>query len=1024
MAKANAALPKYGNIEQEVSKKWAEPKPSTKIPTYSNLEARLPTIGELELSKEASFLNNMHTAFSSENVTFTALQHVAADDEDFEIDKNFKIGPEHEQWLAKMPKDYAERVRKEAVSDAHFKELTLRGLDMQARIDSLDNSATAGIAERIIAGVLDPVNLIYMNPLLRTSSTAANFGIGGVVEGGIEYARQELSEFKDFNETQIAVVAALGGALNTVFGKAAKAEFDEPINNAKKILTDEATAEKKLYDVVSIHGVLNRSASDTIKKTADKLGVNYAKFREGRVLNDNVSDDHSTFRDLILSHYLVGNQTSYKAWLKANNYPEITAMSSSLFAKYSDDFGRAYLSNKLYGTHLDPIFAQAAKGVDASYATALKIGKTHEHNVLKHIDDSDGYFHVRYDMHKLGRLRDEFGDEFVPKVRLLLSTALANSIDDVVLRNKIATGVAEKFLTKGSINPMSTIDLIPPGVSAEEFATRAVNEFHLDYKDAIDWYNAIKKPKSSKVINVDGAPVRVTEEKAVPLRGRTPFDYSTVVDVGGRKLSFMDLIEHNVDVTMSRYAHSTAGSVALQKHGLTDDAINKTLKEAERELQAKVDKGVITKDKGTSDLALLKKTFDYYRGIPISANVGSKWNTFANILNNASVFRYLGQTAFTMAAELGSAMVSGGMKGFVNSPSVATMVRIMAGKGDSQDREILYHVFGVGLDMKKYAGASRMDEALQDFEKVTSKIEGWSETAREAQLRAGGIKPLTVLFDAYTTGSLLSFVKKATTVSSLSNSERNTLKALGLDDAMLKKIGEEIKANGVSKNGAMFDWGFEKWDPYTLYKLQVGIKRETERTVQRTDFIDRPGMMVGTELMFTEPIYRLLTGLMSYPITAYRKQILYNAHRGDAQVAMNMAVQTIMLTGAYMVQMSATRSDKDAEKALKPDRIAAAVAQRMTISSIIPQVVDGVATATTGKPLLSTHVSGGISAPGIAAIADLAKVPSNAYKAFEKDKQEDREKAFAKLFTATMSNNWALQIALNKVVIPQARDDE
>lgn len=192
------------------------------------------------------------------------------------------------------------------------------------------------------------------------------------------------------------------------------------------------------------------------------------------------------------------------------------------------------------------------------------------------------------------------------------------------------------------------------------------------------------------------------------------------------------------------------------------------------------------------------------------------------------------------------------------------------------------------------------------------------------------------------------------------NMER--MRALGVDDTMAERIFDQIRTHGTfEKNdvsGRSYRQGnFGKWDDQEAFShFRTAVWRWSRLAIQENH-------LGQGSILLSSPMGRIIGQFRSFMLGAWTTQFLRNTHIRDFSGFATMAATSIFGTAVYTGQTylnSIGRSDqhKYLEDRLSTKKIAAALVQRGSWSSFMPQAVDTGVQVAGFHPIFDTRSSG------------------------------------------------------------------
>jgi hypothetical protein len=477
------------------------------------------------------------------------------------------------------------------------------------------------------------------------------------------------------------------------------------------------------------------------------------------------------------------------------------------------------------------------------------------------------------------------------------------------------------------------------------------------------------------------------------------FDYAirhTTDD--GATIGFKDMISNNFEGSWFPYGRAQAGANTLEKMGLKSDEARKVSRaKIKEELDAAELADEITPAQAVRELDRYDDTILELQGKPLANfNPFGKGAQALRTAKNMNIARYLGQTFWTMSAELGSTVWNTGMVHMIKSGPMMGQLRkqFLSGKFDDELMQEIYTHLGLMGDMNRGIGFSKYEH---DFANVTSggigskmdKLEEVSEKFREAALMIGGIKPLTAYFEAATSSGLITKMLKSAHGKRIPKGFETTLGEMGFTGSLRKDIFEQMLKHTKTTESKIFGKGLKKinleeWDPEIRDAFIIGVKRHTNTIVQRSTMGDKVGVMVGDKLMQNTWQGKLGLEMKGYVVNAWSKQLGRALTRRDLYSLGMLTTQMSLGAMAYMAQTYTNYPNDPKKRAelLTPERIAKATFSRSSMASWMPQLIDTGAQTGLYEKQFSHARSSGLGSGLVAGmpVIDLLDTASSAFK--------------------------------------------
>jgi len=458
------------------------------------------------------------------------------------------------------------------------------------------------------------------------------------------------------------------------------------------------------------------------------------------------------------------------------------------------------------------------------------------------------------------------------------------------------------------------------------------------------------------------------------------FDYSIKhTTAKGVTIGFRDTLSNNFEANWFPYARTQAGFNALEKLGLKSD----TERSAHR---AKIHDELRFGDEALSDgeikkeMAIYDETIRELMGKPLAENPFGQGAQALRSIKNMNVARYLGQTFWTMSAEMGSTIWNTGLVHFIRAtPMMGQLIKqFKTGKFDDELMQEIYTHLGLmgemnrGIGFSKYehdfahvpaggSAASKKQGALNKFEKV-------SDQFKEAALMIGGIKPLTAFFEAATSSGLITKMMKIAQGGKVKGGFATTMKEMGFTGQTLETILLEMRRHVKTTDSKAFGpkvkkLNMEDWDPAVRELFIQGIKRMTNTIVQRSTLGDKVGITIGDKLVQNTVVGKLGLEMKGYVLNSWSKQLGRALTRRDLYSLGLLTTQMGLGALAYMAQVHTNypHDPKKRAELLKPEAIAKATFARSSMASWLPSIIDTGAATRLYEPQFKHARSSGLA---------------------------------------------------------------
>lgn len=449
------------------------------------------------------------------------------------------------------------------------------------------------------------------------------------------------------------------------------------------------------------------------------------------------------------------------------------------------------------------------------------------------------------------------------------NASIANGLEHKTIIKLIDNAISSWLSKRGLPIDAEMTNKIASSFSAKMFGLKkgtaideAINEKELF--DMLDTYIA------------EGKLPKELAEKAGGSMFRLPMDRSAKVIQDGRVITFLDLMENNIEAISEQYAREMSGWTALEKtvykkekimnpetkkledieHKLSNRGnVLDFLNMVENEINDKVAKNIITRDKGNAEMARMNHIINHYLGEPTSSMAGSETDKWIEALKNFTNFKLLGQVGFSMGAEVVNTISYIGVKNFFEaSPQAKSMLKAFrTGKITDEEVQDIFDVFTVGDDFLRGIGSSRYDSTLtpeMSRQTYADMAVHYSEKMAQVTYLVSGMKPLTAFLQ---TVNALAMNKKVYQYAMTGKKDALLVrmqKDLNISDEKLNRIasqfnksktwyhGTDIKFDELSskehgKGVVFFTDTFEQADTYARSREKFNVKDIEPRVIKK-----------------------------------------------------------------------------------------------------------------------------------------------------------------------------------------------
>ena len=833
----------------------------------------------------------------------------------------------------------------------------------------------------------------YRTSRILNTNFARRALTGGTIEGIMELGRQKLSR-EQRDELDLVLAVGLGAISRGLFSKHPDHELArvgrELISDASKGLDITARLAKFTADAKErgVDGVVEKLQYDLASQSATSTSPTFREFADKMYYQR--TGEGSLDRE---PGKMAGEET--KDFIEQNLYNMVTQATRPLMMEIADlskrgvfKHTRAHWDPRFQGTvneimgdlQLGKLFDPAGNtdnliknatarlmddlGLSRTEASAMarKLLKATEdvsessHDILRQagsdmfldpkfgIPKSKDYFPINHDSFKMADMIKSHGIKE-------MEAFFAKSISAAIKKRGMKVNTAKtRAVAKALVTKMAARDEMTMLTKMEKEDIKGLLQDVDGLSSADVDYISTLLSKPSK-----GEDAGLGSTKHEKTRGI--FDYAiTHTTKAGAKIGFKDIISNNFEGAWFPYARTQAGSNTLERLGLKtpkEKAAQRT--KIKKELDEQATLGEITTGQAKRELSRYDETILELEGKPLASyNQYGRGAQALRISKNMNIARFLGQTFWTMSAELGSTTWNVGLRHMFRSiPMLGQLKKqFVTGKFDDDLMQELYTHFGLMGDFSRGIGYSKFEH---DFANVPvggiaskmDRFEKVSDQFKEAALMVGGIKPLTAYFEAATSSGLITKMMKAAHGQKIKGGFNTTLGEMGFTGKLRKDIFEQIRKHVITKDSKVFGKSMQKinieaWDPAIRDAFIIGVKRHTNTIVQRATMGDKVGVMFGDKLMQHTIAGKLGLEMKGYVVNAWSKQLGRALTRRDLYSLGMFSTQMTLGALAYMAQVH-TNYPHDARKRgelLQMDKIAKATFARSSMASWLPQLID------------------------------------------------------------------------------------
>ena len=941
--------------------------------------------------EEVSFRKSLSTAFALDSpVAAVARLNEAAG---LPIDTSFLLTPEvQNEYTSNVPKELQLPLLDaltEATSRKHADIIKSQFLTEVEREALLQRAGMGGLATRLLASFIDPVNIGLawatggVGLLTKASALQGALRVGAwtaAESAAIESAVVAASHTRGVDDVVLSALAgfALGGAVGGVLGRRTAL--------GDRTVADTATATSRQTDDIKaaaleaagldsagaarVQGYTEPLMEPDVARQFDISGSpDVPKAAFGQVRFDAVGrlgiDEDPWIRDLgrTLAEEAVGVQghgvvkfgasewaaithrrlmTDFRRVSEPQFNEWLTETRTGWMGKYNlakrDDFFNEVGKAVFAGDHPSPAVRKAAQATSRAFGRYLDELKR---TGVKGFEDIPHNARFMPHIHSHTNIREivaRYGSVELERLVRAGMTAAADDLDPKVVR-QIAKGYVAKVrrmaqgMDIGMAHGLRMDDV--------DFLKSMLRETDLD-EDAIEAVVQTTKKsveKSSKVSRAKGR-LRLDETAAIRVKDNVSGEM--------RDLSVSDIFETNAEKVLFAYSRSMSGWIGLAKRaGIKSPADVQKILNNVRARGERFGKDIKTIDANADRVGFLIKGIT---GVPLESDPAS---LFARSARAARDFNFLRiGAAFGMAqlAEIGNLLGTIGVRNMIAQlPSLRGMIkRGVDGKLTNDLAADIEDLLAPGTDRLLNQASTRWEEHGFGFAgkgSLARTIDDGLQTAKRATADIGGLNGATIVFQRAAASGIAQKLAGFAHGAKLSKGQQRRLKSMGIADDMWKHIEKQMKQHATTRDSfvpgrkKLMAINPEKWDdPDALDTFTMAVHREARRVVQEND--------IGTSTPWLHTTTgKILTQFRSFVLTSWSKSTLHNIHNRDFQ-SWSVLMYSMFFGGmAYIAQQSINVADKKKrEERLTPEEIAKAAFQRTAIASFVPGMIDTAAT--------------------------------------------------------------------------------
>ena len=417
----------------------------------------------------------------------------------------------------------------------------------------------------------------------------------------------------------------------------------------------------------------------------------------------------------------------------------------------------------------------------------------------------------------------------------------------------------------------------------------------------------------------------------------------------GNIIRVKDLMERDAEQVFSSYVTQMEGRIALAQKGIRSDGDYASLVEKIKD-DARGVYGAGSKGKIEGDLESIDVLYNMIlgRSSPLVKDPSGTGARISRLLQDYNFIRLMNQVGFAQVAELGNALSIGGFRGLLQvMPEMRSMLkRAKTGELEDSVARDLEAFAGIGADRLINQSMNRYDTqdlfvqgrgdaidktsfGIQPIKRIVADISGMAPITLGLERAAGRMAVQTITDLAFSSAKL----------------SKKRLAGLGLDDATVKKVFDQIKQNAVTTPSTLFRnrkvkaINLSAWEDIEARDaFLLAISRWTRRSIQQNDLGNLNKYMTTTT-------GKLLTQFRTFMLVSYAKQTLHSIKANDLRGYYAMAMSGFFASASYIAQTSLNaqfREDKQEylDERLSVTEIGKAAFQRSSWASLMPSLLD------------------------------------------------------------------------------------
>jgi hypothetical protein len=404
----------------------------------------------------------------------------------------------------------------------------------------------------------------------------------------------------------------------------------------------------------------------------------------------------------------------------------------------------------------------------------------------------------------------------------------------------------------------------------------------------------------------------------------------------GTRIKVSDLFENDSRVLVDKYLNSMAGHTALAEKGIRSRAeFMQWMKAAEDEHLAQGhDVGRFEKDKQH-----LQDLYDHVTGRPMSTQSFNTTDRIANATRALTRSAVLGQLGVAAAFEMHKAIVMSGLRAMLQQmPTFRATINAVRKGGaftDELGRDI-QTLWGFGTESA--AGHAREHEVSEfAYDKGLTRYENFANKASHVIDHLSGNAFLTSATREMASRFTIQKFANWAAGKKMSAKQRERMVGHGVDDSMIDPMLRDMHQYVDRQGDRVVGIRWEQWQrdkPLTYDNFQRGVDREVRDAIQEHDIGETmPWMHTTLGKVFAE--------LRTFMLVGHAKNTLKALHYHDATALHQLMFGIVSEAMSYTLQTSLNFAGNPAEleRRLRSDNMAKAIFQRMSLSGVLPSLL-------------------------------------------------------------------------------------